>query len=102
MLYITKDVNETLDYVFLRNVDDSIANVSYVTDGLGGLTIQSCSVNAGVITDSNGNEYPVGRAIILWVSGGNANTKEKVTMTYNTVGGRTIDEVAVFTLVQDN
>lgn len=102
MLYITKDVNETLDYIFLRNVDDNISSVSYISDGLGGLNIQSCSVNTGVITDSNGNEYPVGRAIILWVAGGNAGGKEKVTMTYNTVGGRTIDEVVVFTLVQDN
>lgn len=102
MLYITKDVNETLDYIFLRNVDDNITNVSYVTDGLGGLVIQSCGVNTRVITDINGNTYPVGRAIILWTTGGNANTKEKVTMTYNTVGGRTIDEVVVFTLVQDN
>jgi len=102
MIYITKDVNETLDYVFIRNVDDNIANVSYITDGLGGLTIQSCSVNTGVITDSNGIEYPVGRAIILWVTGGNAGARERVTMTYNTVGGRTIDEVAVFTLIQDN
>lgn len=102
MIYITKDVNETLDYVFIRNVDDNIVNVSYDTDGLGGLVIQSCTVNTGVITDSNGTDYPVGRAIVLWVSGGTVGTKEKVTMTYNTAGGRTIDEVAVFTLVQNN
>lgn len=102
MIYITKDVNETLDYVFIRNVDDNITSVSYTTDGLGGLTIQSCTINTGVITDSNGNEYPVGRAIILWVAGGTVGGKEKVTITYNTAGGRTIDEVAVFTLVQNN
>ena len=102
MIYITKDVNETLDYIFLRNVDDNISSVSYITDGLGGLTIQSCSVSTGVITDSEGNTYPQGRAIILWTTGGNAGARERVTMTYNTVGGRTIDEVVVFTLVQDN
>jgi len=100
--YITKDINETLDYVFVRNVEDNISNVSYVTDGLGGLNIQSCSVNNGVLTDSNGNTYPIGRAIILWVASGNVGTKEKVTITYNTVGGRIIDEVIVFTLVQEN
>lgn len=102
MLYITKDVNETLDYIFLRNVEDNISSVLYVSDGLGGLVIQSCGVSTGVITDSEGNTYPQGRAIILWATGGNAGAKEKVTITYNTVGGRTFDEVVVFTLVQDN
>lgn len=102
MIYITKDVNETLDYVFIRNVDDNIVNVSYVTDGLGGLTIQSCTINSNVVSDNDGNTYPAGRAIILWATGGNVGTKEKVTITYTTAGGRIRDESVIFTLVQDN
>lgn len=102
MFYITKDISETLDYVFVRNVDDNIVNVIYTQDSLGGLTVNSCTVNTNVITDSNGVEYAAGRCIVLWVSGGVVGQKEKVTMTYTTAGGRIRDEAVVFTMVQDN
>lgn len=95
-IYIIKDIHETLDYVFIRNVEDNITNVTYTQDNGGGLTIISCSVNAGVVTDSDGNEYPAGRAIILWCSGGNVNTSEKVRIQYTTAGGRILDEEVTF------
>jgi len=103
MFYITKDISETLDYVFVRNVDDdNIVNVTYTQDNLGGLTVNSCTVNTNVIIDSNGVEYAAGKCIVLWLSGGVAGQKEKVTMTYTTASGRIRDEAAVFTMIQDN
>ena len=95
-IYITKDIHETLDYVFIRTIEDNITSVSYTQDNAGGLSIISCAVNTGVITDSDGNEYPAGRAIVLWCSGGNINTSEKVRIQYNTAGGRVLDEEVVF------
>jgi hypothetical protein len=59
-------------------------------------------VNVNVITDSNGVQYPAGRAIVLWVSGGTVGAKEKVTITYTTAGGRIRDEAVIFTLIQEN
>lgn len=95
-IYITKDIHETLDYIFVREIEDNITSVTYTQDNAGGLTIISCAVNTGVVTDSDGNEYPAGRAIILWCSGGNINTSEKVRIQYNTVGGRILDEEVTF------
>lgn len=95
-IYIIKDIHETLDYVFIRNVEDNITNVIYTQDNGGGLTIISCSVNVNTVTDSEGNEYPAGRAIILWCSGGNVNTSEKVRIQYTTAGGRILDEEVTF------
>ncbi len=102
MIYITKDVNETLDYVFIRNVEDNIVSVAYTQDNLGGLVVSDCEVNQSTVTTSDGVVYPAGRAIVLWVSGGTVGQKEKVTMTYTTTAGRIRDEVVVFSFVQDN
>lgn len=95
-IYITKDIHETVDYIFVREIEDNITSVTYTQDNAGGLTIISCAVNTGVVTDSDGNEYPAGRAVILWCSGGNINTSEKVRIQYNTAGGRVLDEEVVF------
>lgn len=95
-IYITKDIHETLDYVFIRSIEDNITSVSYTQDNAGGLNVISCVVNTGVVTDSEGSEYPAGRAIILWCSGGNVNTSEKVRIQYNTAAGRILDEEIIF------
>lgn len=95
-IYVTKDIHETIDYVFIRNIEDNILSVSYTQDNVGGLTIISCSVNTGIVVDSEGNKYPIGSAIILWCSGGIVNTSEKVRIQYSTVGGRILDEEIVF------
>lgn len=100
MIYIVKDIHETLDYVFIRAIDDDITSVSYSQDGQGGLVILSCSVNSSIVKDSSGISYPAGRAIILWCAGGNALTHEKVRITYNTAGGRVLDEDITFRLVE--
>lgn len=102
MIYIQKDVNETLDYVFIRNVEDNIVGVSYIQDGSGGLVVADCLVNSGSIITSDGIEYPAGRAIVLWVSGGTVGQKEKVVLTYTTAAGRVRDESVVFSFIQDN
>lgn len=102
MIYIQKDVNETLDYVFIRNVEDNIVGVSCTQDGLGGLVVTDCLVNSGNIITSDGIEYPAGRAIVLWVSGGTVGQKEKVVLTYTTAAGRVRDESVVFSFIQDN
>lgn len=96
MIYIQKDVHETIDYTFIRPMDDDIISASYTQDGLGGLVIESCTVSTGTVTDSNGVEYPSKRAIILWCSGGNINTFEKVRIQYNTAAGRILDEEIIF------
>lgn len=100
MLYIQKDVNETLDYVFIRTIDDTISSVTYTQSAGATLTVQSCATNVNVIEDSNGNSYPAGSAIILWVTGGTIGSIETVTLTLQTVAGRVIEEKVTFTLVE--
>ena len=102
MIYVQKDINETLDYVFIRNVEDNIVSVSYTQDGLGGLVVNTCDTNSGEIVLDDGTTYPASRAIILWVSGGTVGGKEKVILTYTTAAGRVRDESIVFTFIQDN
>jgi hypothetical protein len=102
MIYITKDVNETLDYVFIRNVEDNIVSVNYTQDNLGGLVVDNCTTNSGDVVLDDGTIYPAGRAIVLWVSGGTVGGKEKVILTYTTAAGRVRDEAIIFTLVQEN
>lgn len=101
MLYITKDVNEKLDYIFIRQSDDPIVSVSYTQDGSAGLVIESVSVNATALTDEDGNTYDVGKAIIMWISGGNVGATEKVVITYTTEAGRVLDEAIIFRLIQE-
>lgn len=100
--YITKDINETLDYTFIRTVEDNIVNVSYSQDGGGNVTVDSCNVNVNTVTDSNGNTYPAGRAIIIWLSNGDSGTTEKIVITYTTAAGRVLDEAVIVSLVSDN
>lgn len=100
--YITKDINETLDYTFIRTVEDDIVNVSYSQDSGGNVTVDSCSVNVNTVTDSNGITYPAGRAIIMWLSGGDSSATEKIVITYTTAAGRVLDEAVIVSLVSDN
>jgi len=102
MIYVQKDINETLDYVFIRNVEDDIVSVTYTQDSLGGLVVDNCTTNSGDVVLDEGTVYPAGRAIILWVSGGIVGGKEKVILTYTTTAGRVRDEAIIFTLVQEN
>lgn len=102
MIYVQKDINETLDYVFIRNVEDNIVSVSCTQDNLGGLVLGTCTVNSTNVTLDDGSVVPAGRAIILWVSGGTVGLKEKVVITYTTAAGRMKDESITFTFVQEN
>lgn len=101
MIYITKDINEKLDYVFIRNSDDPITAVTYTTDGVAGLVIESVNVNTLPLTDDDNNTYGVGKAIILWVSGGTVGKSEKVILNYTTEAGRVLDEAVIFRLIQE-
>ena len=101
MIYITKDVNEKLDYVFIRDSDDPITSVSYTQDNVAGLVIESANINALALTDEDGNTYDAGKAVILWVSGGVAGKSEKVILNYTTEAGRILDEAVIFRLIQE-
>jgi hypothetical protein len=92
MIYITKDAGEKLDYVFIRAVEDNISAVTYTQSVGSTITVVSCTVNTNVVTDSDGNEYPAGRAVVLWVQGGVVGTTETITLQYTTVAGRILDE----------
>lgn len=101
MIYITKDINEKLDYVFIRHSDDPITNISYTQDNNGGLVVEAILINAAPISDEDGNTYDIGKAIILWVSGGIAGKSEKVILNYTTEVGRVLDEAVIFRLIQE-
>jgi len=92
MIYITKDASEKLDYVFIRAVEDNISAVTYTQSVGSTITVVSCTVNTNVVTDTDGNEYPAGRAVVLWVQGGVVGTTETITLQYTTVGDRTLKE----------
>ena len=92
MIYITKDASEKLDYVFIRAVEDNISAVTYTQSVGSTISVVSCTVNTNVVTDTDGNEYPAGSAIVLWVEGGVVNTTETLTLQYTTVAGRILEE----------
>jgi hypothetical protein len=102
MIYITKDTNERLDYLFVREMLDPIVDVQYTTDAGANIVVEACNVNPVDITDTAGNVYPAGQAIVLWVSGGDVGKKEKIVLSYTTEGGRQLDEAVIFTVVQEN
>lgn len=102
MIYITKDIHEKLDYVFIREVDDNIVSVNYFPSVGSTITVISCGVNTNVVKDTDGNEYPAGRAIVLWVEGGTVNTSEVLRIEYVTVAGRRLDEEVTIRLVANN
>jgi hypothetical protein len=101
VFHITKDVHEKLDYTFLCPMDDVITSVSFTQDNAGGLTVISCAKSTGVITDSDGIKYAAGKAVVLWVDGGTIGKKETIVITYETLGGRRLDETVVFNLVKE-
>ena len=100
MIYIAKDAGEKLDYVFIRAVEDSISSVTYSQSVGSTVTVVSCTINTNVITDSNGNEYPAGNAIVLWTQGGVAGSIETLTLQYTTVAGRILEEDIQFRITE--
>lgn len=102
MLYIAKDIHETLDYIFVSTGDDPLVSVTYEQPSGSTLTVTQCYVNSTVIRDDEGTEYPIKSAIVLWVSGGALNTTEKLRLQYTTEGGRVLDIDTVFRLVEYN
>lgn len=92
MIYITKDAGEKLDYVFIRAVEDNISAVTYTQSVGSTITVISCTVSNNTVTDPEGNEYVAGRAVILWVEGGVAGTKETLRLQYTTSAGRILEE----------
>lgn len=75
--------------------------VTYTTDGAAGLVIESVNVNALPLTDDDNNTYDVGKAIVVWVSGGTVGKSEKVILNYTTEAGRVLDEAIIFRLIQE-
>lgn len=102
MLYIAKDVDETLDYAFIYGVADPIVSVSYSQPVGATLVVESCYTNAVEIEDDQGITYPANQAIILWVSGGALDISEKLRIQYTTTAGRVLDEDITFRFVAEN
>lgn len=75
-----KDPSENLDY----QID--------FTKWLGGDTIQSQVVTADGVTKGAVSES--GGVVTVWLSGGQAGTTGRVTVTVTTVGGRTVERSA--------
>lgn len=101
-IHILKDVDETLDYVFVKQSPEDIVSVSYSVDQSASISVISCNVNGETLVDFSGKTYPPSRAIVLWVSGGTHNTNDIVNITYQTEFGRIFDERVVFTLLQND
>lgn len=101
MLYIAKDIAETLDYAFVYSVADPILSVTYSQPALATLVVESCYVNTVEIEDDVGNTYPANQAIIVWVSGGDLDTTEKLRLQFTTTAGRILDEDITFRFVAE-
>ena len=99
MLYVTHDTHHKVDYIFIRDNTDVINSVAYYQQAGASISVLSCSVNTIPVTDTEGNSYDAGKAIILWIEGGNANTSETIRIEYTTVGGRRLDEEVVFRIL---
>ena len=102
MLHIAHDTHHKIDYVLIRDSDDPLSTVSYTQSAGATITVDSCSINVAPITDSLGNVYPAGSAIIVWIEGGTVGSIEWVRVEYTTVGGRRLDEKLVFTVVEED
>jgi hypothetical protein len=101
-LYVSKDVNETLDYVFARRVGETLTGVTYEVSPTSTVVVESCSINTTALFDEQGNEYPAESLVILWVSGGVAGGISEVRISYSTSGGRILDETIIFRMVSDS
>lgn len=98
--YIAKDVHETLDYAFVRNVAEKIISVTYFQPADATMIVESCDINSQPLETTTGQSYPVGTSIVIWVRGGELNKSEKLRIQYETEGGRVLDEDLVFRFVE--
>lgn len=99
MIYITHDTHHKVDYIFIRDNEDIINSVAYYQNVGATITVVSCSVNTIPVTDTEGNSYAAGKAIILWIEGGTPDTSEVIRVEYTTVGGRRLDEEVTIRVV---
>ena len=93
MPFITKDIHEKVDYTFIRTSSDLIVG-GIVTEQSPNptVTIVSTNINLSPITDTDGNTYPAGSAIIMWLQGGVVGSVESIRLQYTTAAGRILDE----------
>lgn len=101
MPFITKDIHEKLDYTFIRPSSDLIAG-GIVTEQSPNatVTILSANINLTDVTDTDGNVYPAGSAIIMWLEGGTVGSYESIRLQYTTVAGRILDEEITIACVE--
>ena len=102
MLHIAHDTHHKIDYVLIRDSDDLLSTVSYTQSTGATITVNSCTINVSPITDSLGNVYPAGSAIIVWIEGGTVGSNEWVRVEYTTQAGRRLDEKVVFTIMDES
>lgn len=93
MPFITKDIHEKLDYTFIRPSEDLIVGgITTEQSDNATVTIVSTNINLSPVTDTDGNVYPAGSAIILWLEGGTVGNVESIRLQYTTAAGRILDE----------
>ncbi len=83
MKTLAKDPDAVLDYTidwtpFLTSVDDTIATSEFITDEDTSLTLSNEALNGNLHT--------------VFIAGGAANTRHRVTSRITTAGGRTQDQ----------
>lgn len=66
----------------------SVASFSKLTTN-SDLVFVSADINTVVLTDCDGNEYPIGKVIMCKLSGGDLNTNETCKVVYTTVSAET-------------
>lgn|SRR3990167_5128630 len=99
-IYIAKDIDETIDYAFVKSVPEDITFVDYSLSSGASLSVLSCNINQEDVYDFDGKLYPANRMIILWVAGGTEGSEDVVTLRYHTEFGRILDENVVFTMLK--
>lgn len=64
--------------------------VSYIkTTNNSDLVFVSADINVSILTDCDGNQYPIGKVIMCRLSGGDINTNESCKVVYTTMTGET-------------
>lgn len=102
MIYLVHDIHEKLDYAFTVDTYDKLSTVNLYQQESGTINVISCNITSADLTDSEGNIYPAGSAIIMWIEGGVADTIEAFRLEYTTEGGRRLDEKITFRVVEED
>lgn len=94
LLLVEKDPDDVLDYVLDYSNWLGEDTISTVTPVASGVTVDAALINTGVLTiDDNGftRTIGIGKAVVVWLSGGVDMTQGFVDLHVQTMGGRKRD-----------